>query len=730
MKFLSLKKGHKIVIGILLFIAIVLFAAPRVARWYIVKHSREYTGRNIEIGKIRVGYFTGTLRIHDLKLFEDDGKTVFLSFKKFKVNLDYLPLLKNEIHVKHVSLDDPYVQVLQNGSKFNFDDIGSSSDTTAAKTDTIPSKPTKYVINNITISGGYVKYTDMELKHTIAMNNLDLKIPGFTWNSDSTNLNVDLHFVDGGGLYSKLAVNQADSTYSINLKLDSLNLNIIEPYVKSSMYISSLHGWLSNDIIIKGSMQSVMKLFIKGMNHVYGFQMTDTLNRTILSFNDLAVDIDTVLMDKNRYDLNSVSLTDPFILFEMIDSTNNWMALMKPSPETPADSTHQPADTAVVSSEFSYTFPRLDITGGKVLFSDKTMRYPFDFNIDNLKVSCTEAPGKPGKLALKVSAGLNGTGTMSADAIINPENTEDLSFTMDIGQFRMKDVEPYFMHYLGYPVTGGIMNFKTEDLMKPKSLESNNRLYFRKFTLAQRTDQKCEYKVPVRLALGVLSDKNGIIDLKAPIESKGDEVKIRNLGKIIFRIIGNLFIKAAVAPFNALAGSYKVDPAALQEIRLELMETAPNEENMKSVDVIADILTNKPGLNIDFYYVIDRIKASDSLAYILSVEDFKNFSKNNSVAVRNVPDSILLKYLLNKPSSAQLQNNPQLSLLCRQYIGQAKLMAEIDSLRNNQTAFISNYLGHDKALPAGRFRVTPVAPDTIKPPLNYPAFRTYFTSGE
>jgi hypothetical protein len=730
MKLLNLKKGHKIVIGILLFFAIVLFAAPRVAKWYIVKHSREYIGRDIEIGKIRLNYFTGTLRINDLKLFEDDGKTVFMSFKKFKVNIDYLPLFKNEFYVKYVSLDDPYVQVLQNGDKFNFDDIIASTDTTAAEADTLSSEPTKYIINNITITRGYVKYTDLELNHTIEMNKLDLKIPGFTWNSDSTNLNVDFHFVDGGGLYSKLSINQADSTYSINLKLDSLNLSIIEPYVKSSMYISSLHGWLSNDILIKGSMQSVMKLFITGMNHVYGFQMTDTLNRTIFSFNDLAIDIDTILFDKNRYDLNSVSLTDPFIFFELFDTTNNWMALMRPSPETPSDTLKQPADTTGSSSDFSYSFPKLNISGGKVKISDKTMRYPFEYNIENLKIDCAEAPGNPGKLALKISAGLNGTGTIAADVVVNPGNTEDMNLSMEVGQFRMKDLEPYFMHYLGYPITGGIMNFKTEDKMKPGSLESNNSLYFRKFALAERTDKKCEYKVPVRLALGVLSDRNGIIDLKAPIESKGDEIKVRNLGKIIFRIIGNLFVKAAVSPFNALAGSYKVDPAALQEIRLELMQPSPDEKNMKSVDVIADILAQKPCLNVDFYYAIDRTKAADSLAYLLSVEDYIKYSISFGVAVRNVPDSTLLKYLIGKPSSAQLQNNPQLGILCKNYIGQAKLTAEIDSLRSCQTDFMANYLGHDKSIPAGRFRVIPVAPDTIKPPLNYPAFRTYFTAGE
>jgi hypothetical protein len=367
MKKPQLKKRYKILLGILLFVFAILFAAPRIGRWYIVKHSHELIGRNLEINKIRFNYFTGTLHVSDAKLYESDSKTVFLSFNQLKVNLDYLPLLKNELFVKNISLDDPFVEVLQNSDKFNFSDL-TASDSSAAKKDTIPSKPMKYIINNIRISRGYVKYTDIALNHTIALDKLDLLIPGFTWNSDSTNLNVDFRFVDGGGLYSNLELNQADSTYAVNLKLDSLNLNIIEPYVKSNMHISSLHGFLSNNLKIVGNMRSVMQLTMKGVNHVFDFSMTDTLKRTILSFKQLDVDINNLQPDKNIVNLNSVSLTDPFILFEMVDSANNWLALMKTSGSAKPDSVKHPSDTASTSVPGSYTFSKLQISGGKVGF--------------------------------------------------------------------------------------------------------------------------------------------------------------------------------------------------------------------------------------------------------------------------------------------------------------------------------------------------------------------------
>ena len=107
-----------------------------------------------------------------------------VSFNQLKVNLDYLPLFRNEIFVKNISLDDPFIEILQNGVKFNFSDL-TASDTAAVVKDTVPAAPMKYDINNIKINRGYVKYTDIPLNHTIELNKLDLLIPGFIWNSDS-----------------------------------------------------------------------------------------------------------------------------------------------------------------------------------------------------------------------------------------------------------------------------------------------------------------------------------------------------------------------------------------------------------------------------------------------------------------------------------------------------------------------------------------------------------------
>jgi len=725
MKNKSFKKRHLIIPGIILLIAIILFAAPRIAKTYIVKHSPELIGRKIAIGKIRINYFTGTLRITDLKLFETDGTTAFVSFRQMKVNLDYLPLFSNEFVVRYISLDDPYVQVLQDGSRFNFSDL-ITSDSTINEKDTIPEEPTKYIINNIRISRGFVKYTDIPLKHTISLDSLDLQIPGFTWNSDTANLDVGFNFVEGGGIRSGFSVNQADSTYTVNLKIDSLNLEIIEPYVAGNLNISDLKGFYSGDLLIKGSISSVLNLFVKGDNHISGFQIKDTLNRTILSFNDLFVGLDTFDLSRNLLRINGIRLQNPQVLFELTDSVNNWTTLIKYSAPGLADSLAQTVDTTASESEFSYNIPHVEITGGTVLLSDRNLKYPFGYRIDSLKLDLSQIPETNDRIALKLSALLNKTGSINTEGTINmADPSNDLDISLEIKQFRMADVDAYFRQYFGFPVKGGLMSFSTTNILRPRSLESTNHIYFRRFNLDKKLPEKTEYNVPLRLAIGILSDKDGIIDLKAPVKMKGDEVKIINLGRIIFRVIGNLFVKAALSPFNLISQLQGVDEESLKQIRLDLTNESPDEKGLRSLDVLSDILNKKPLINLDLIYCINREKAIDSLAYIYTRNEFLRSTGASISDERKIPDSTLVRFALGKNPAESSLGSGNAGAIYVKYAGTERLNVRLDSLSKLHTGFISNYLSVERALPSNRFRIIETTPDSIKPVTATPSFRLY-----
>jgi hypothetical protein len=68
--------------------------------------------------------------------------------------------------------------------------------------------------------------------------------------------------------------------------------------------------------------------------------------------------------------------------------------------------------------------------------------------------------------------------------------------------------------------------------------------------------------------------------------------------------------------------------------------------------------------------------------------------------------------------------------LCRKYVGEEKLNFKIDSMKSSQVTFLRSYLGNDKMLPADRYRIITVMPDSIKYEEPAPSFKIYFTAGE
>lgn len=723
------RKGYLIIFSVFMIIAVVLFAAPRIAKTYLIKHSHELTGRKLFIGKIRFNYFTGTLRIHNLQLFEVDEITPFMSFNQFSINLDYLPLLRNEIYVRYVNLDDPYVQVLQEGHIFNFSDL-VKSDTISPGKEKKQNKPTKYFINHIRISRGFIKYRDLSLNHTISLDSLNLQLPRFTWNSDTASLVAGFKFVDGGGIKTSFSINQPDSTYSVNLKVDSLNLEILEPYAAANISISDLMGFYSGDLMIKGSTTRLSSFLVKGENRVHGFQINDISGRTVFSFRDLTVNLDTLDLEKNVLRISSVNLDEPMVLFELTDSANNWTTMLKlPETET-GETSDQPVDTAVSGKGFSYNIPRVEINRGTVLFSDKNLKNPFEYRFDSLNLNLSGKPGMPGRISVKLSATLNNTGTISSESSINPDDpANDLDIDLNIKQFRMTDLDAYFREYFGFPVMSGLMSFSTTNKMRPRSLESTNHIYFRKFNLDKKLPEKTDFNIPLRLAIGILSDKDGIIDLKAPVRIKGDEVKIINLGRIIFRVIGNLFVKAALSPLSLISELQETDEESLQTIPLNLKDESPGQKGMKALDILSDMLHKKPLLNMNLIYCVNPDKALDSLAYLNALNDYLSFSDPRDARRENIPDSTLASFLISKdPTLAQAESNG-ITALSIAYTGKDRLVSQLDSLRKKQTAFISEYLESERALPFSRFRIIETTPDSIKPANANTSVRIYITEG-
>jgi hypothetical protein len=114
-------------------------------------------------------------------------------------------------------------------------------------------------------------------------------------------------------------------------------------------------------------------------------------------------------------------------------------------------------------------------------------------------------------------------------------------------------------------------------------LTASNQVVLNQLMFGERVEGSLA-NLPVKLAVALLADRNGVIDINLPISGSINDPQFR-LGPIIIQVIFNLIGKAITAPFALLASAFGGGP--------ELDATA-----RERLDKVAKALVDRTGLRL------------------------------------------------------------------------------------------------------------------------------------
>jgi hypothetical protein len=101
--------------------------------------------------------------------------------------------------------------------------------------------------------------------------------------------------------------------------------------------------------------------------------------------------------------------------------------------------------------------------------------------------------------------------------------------------------------------------------LQAKALTAQNKVRIDQLILGRHNENPDATKLPVKLAVALMKDSNGRIDLDLLIEGRLDDPQFR-VGPLILKVVGNLITKAAAAPFKLL-GALAIWKASLPQNR-------------------------------------------------------------------------------------------------------------------------------------------------------------------
>ena len=103
--------------------------------------------------------------------------------------------------------------------------------------------------------------------------------------------------------------------------------------------------------------------------------------------------------------------------------------------------------------------------------------------------------------------------------------------------------------------------------------------------------------LPVKLAVALLSDRNGVIDINLPISGSLNDPQF-SLGPIIFKVIVNLIVKAITAPFSLLASAFGGGGDELSTVVFAPGSAALVPQAKVGLDKVARALADRPALKM------------------------------------------------------------------------------------------------------------------------------------
>ena len=241
----------------------------------------------------------------------------------------------------------------------------------------------------------------------------------------------------------------------------------------------------------------------------------------------------------------------------------------------------------------------LTLQGGRVQFQDRTLKPTYSADMTELGGRVSGLSSQETSLAdVELRGKMNNSAPLEITGKVNPLK-QDLFVDMR-ARFTGMDLSPtspYSGKYVGYIIEKGKLSFDLKYLIDKKKLSSENKVFIDQFTFGEKVDSPDATRLPVKLAVALLKDRNGEIHLDIPVTGSIDDPKFSIFG-IILKIIGNLITKAVTSPF-ALLGAAFGGGEEMQYVEFDAGLASIPADGLKKVDALVTALSEKPALKLE-----------------------------------------------------------------------------------------------------------------------------------
>lgn len=248
-------------------------------------------------------------------------------------------------------------------------------------------------------------------------------------------------------------------------------------------------------------------------------------------------------------------------------------------------------------------FGPVSLVNGRVAFSDRFVKPNYSANLSDLTgklsaFSSVPSGATPTLADLELRGRAEGTASLEILGKLNPLATPlALDITGKVRDLELPPLSPYSVKYAGFGITRGKLSVDVSYLVQPNGqLTAKNKLVLNQLSFGDKVEGSTA-SLPVKLAVALLSDRNGVIDLDFPISGSLNDQQF-SIGPIIIKIIVNVIVKAITAPFSLLAAASGGGGEELSTVAFASGSAVLEASAKAGLDKVAKALIDRPSLRL------------------------------------------------------------------------------------------------------------------------------------
>jgi hypothetical protein len=611
--------------------------------------SIKINGSNISLDKFNI--------MNPKLSFSDKKNRLDINSYKTNISFDKMNMIDGKIDIKNINLKKnkldfndkkSSLKIATNGSIISVANVNINGPIIGIKSIVVNAKTLKLKDRsiNLAIKNTKANIDKIQMKDSvISINKVVLKTPTLTFKD----------------LKSRLAVNTKNTkvtTNSININgskisvkkvvLNNPRTKVSDPINKIAIDVNKLDLIVNSFLLNKGTM-SIRSSILKNKSLI----LKDSINQKTINSSNLKININKFVQNKKGLSLRSISIIEPNLSIKdaksktdiiaknldlsisRLSNGRNGLKIVKTTLSNPNISIILGKSTAKVSKNKSTKIIKKEtkkakkevstklnigpiiIKNASLNFEDKNLPIPF-------KTQITKLNGQISKLntitnttsKLDIKGHIDKYGITKITGIVNPNNIKILTdINMLFKNISVKNFTPYTGKFIGKELAGGKLDLDLKYNILKSNLDAKNSIVITKLKIGKDVKSKDAISLPLGLAIALLEDTNGVIDLNIPVTGNMDDPKF-SIAPIVWKAFVNLITKAITSPFRLLGAIFGFDENEIKSVNFEFGKSDITPLQKETLDKIATILKKRPNLAVKAMASYDKNKDAFALKKI------------------------------------------------------------------------------------------------------------------